>query len=91
MSRTARRAQWLFPVTREVYRTGRATTEGECIRCGGLVRPGAHGMRAGVTLRVRDRGTRHAHEHTEAIHCGCVPTADYERRGIPPSHRRLSA
>jgi hypothetical protein len=85
MATITRRLQWLFPVEREVYQTWRTFFINEkpaCIRCGAPV-----GCRE-VGLATRRRGTKWIDKQAHHIHRRCVPTAEFERAGLPARRAR---
>jgi len=82
MTGLARRIQWLFPPTREVYETWRtfflsgSGGGAVCVRCGGHVGSGE------VGFSHRIRGTKWTGKESGHIHRRCVPTADFVSKGI---------
>jgi len=92
LSQLGRRVQWLFPPEVEVYRTSRVTAlsgaVGDCVRCGQAITLGAHGLRQGVGVVTRQRGSKFKDTKLHWIHLGCVPTKAFETAGLPARKRR---
>lgn len=77
-SQLAKRIQWLMPVEREVYMTWKTGDWGKpCERCGSPVKYGE------VGFTTRQRGSRFKGREGHAIHRRCVPTAEFEAKGVP--------
>jgi len=95
MTTTAARITWLLPdpTAREAYEVHRmaddCVADLPCLRCGGRVTGCSHGNRAGLVVRVRDRGTSWRNAETVYIHRGCIPPPGDEPQRIRP--RRLPA